>query len=1626
MSTNPPTPPKPAPRKSRRKKQKVNVKFLAIVASIVVLGGGLVGGFVYLQITRAPARNMALGDELMAQGSYELALERYGRAVRKSPNEVAYLDKMEEALLKIQPDSQTRSNQLFGQWLQILNQKARAASGGKDPKAWRTYTDLLLSIGELRGLEESADLIASRFPKDDSANQLEARRLKAIVGAMKAMGGQMSEIDATKARADLAAVVEADPADVRSSGWLMRLDGQSIGKARASGIASRERAAAELALATVAAAELAQPASPVPPAMRYLLASDAARQDPSLGNGASDAAAAALRQSVANAAAGAFDLTSLLAADVRTVQEALRRQGTAEGREAIKLFLERSTGSGGRLASELEFARAEFAENPDAARQRLQALLDAPRPAVGLDSIALSRTKAEAAELLSKISLNQYEDLRGKPEAKALREDIVRQAAAIDALAKDDPSLADVGPSILVGLASIEGDSSTVLTLGLPLVNRPTLPSSEAAFHVGRAYLLRNEPGQALQVAERTLRAHQGDFNLSLLRAQALVALGRSAEAASAIQQLEQVAPSDSRLVALKSNLAQRVATGVGPTDVATDPVVLAINALIELEAKGDRQGAIHGARDLLVQAPNERRLSLYLAQMLVRDGQRDAALAVIDSLIAANPDAEAELGAARAAIAEEDPIKRIDAVLASQGLSGDDLLLRRIPLLQLEVERASSLAAQEPVEAKRRELESKRDAVIKERDNARAALKAAALASDEALEIRLVSAIDARDNAEIDAVLAAAAQSPNKLLAGMLRGRRAELAEDWPAAIREYEAIAADPTAPLAASNRLAEVYLRTGRVEQAKLILAESYRRRPGDAETARRYAAILQRLGAQEDALVVLRDAARANPRDAALRAGWLVAEGLYGDKAQALLLRRQLLRTSPGDLQNARQLTTLLCTVNPSPDVAIDARGNPRFTSATWQALPRQQRQAELQRIRADLLQEAEFLTDRLLQLNPNDFDAVASLAAGLNRSGEIERSAVRLESAAAKAQGDIAARMLLAAAEARATLGDDQAFDRLLGQARAQTSQSDRVFDLIAGRLLVQRNQSAQAIEAFRRGADRCRAQLQSNPGDRSALAGIDSYLTELFAAHARARDIASMQGVIEEMKALETPATSASERANRVRREIDLLLVQGDEAFASGDSAALKSALDRVQVLTDEALQLEPGDAGPLLVRSQLGRRTFGRTGDRTQLDDALAAVEEAQKIAPGAWLIVAEEVRIRLAREERAQAIAALTQFLKLDPESMQARERLSGVYRLMGDPAGAVTVWDDAIKADPLRVDFMRAKGDLLSVLDRPGEAGLAYEEAFLLGSRADDLSRSIQGRLLSRPIDANAILTLLTGRDAELANSLLLRSARAAARYASGLRADATLSLRDIWRQNAAAGAARQPDAYWFLAVNSIFPPENNAELEAFVLDTVGQPSSEVAIGLAQSWLRSPAGAAKGLEWANKALADTSLPLATRSAIYSLAGQALGFQGTWDQAAAQLEKAVAEFPRNPTALNNLAYIESKRLSRHDAAIEHARRAVEFSGAPNAEYLDTLGFALLQGGKLDEAASRLDQAAELSPSSPIVLHQAMIRKAQGRADEARALGQRAKAVATSDEEKRDADEFIASINAAPTGTNP
>ena len=81
---------------------KINKKFVLVAggftaAAVVLLGAVLFINYAYLQNAD---RHIAKGDALMAEGKYRDAFQTYGRAVSKKPNEIRYIEKMEEALGK--------------------------------------------------------------------------------------------------------------------------------------------------------------------------------------------------------------------------------------------------------------------------------------------------------------------------------------------------------------------------------------------------------------------------------------------------------------------------------------------------------------------------------------------------------------------------------------------------------------------------------------------------------------------------------------------------------------------------------------------------------------------------------------------------------------------------------------------------------------------------------------------------------------------------------------------------------------------------------------------------------------------------------------------------------------------------------------------------------------------------------------------------------------------------------------------------------------------------------------------------------------------------------------------------------------------------------------------------------------------------------------------------------------------------------------------------------------------------------------------------------------------------------------------------------------------------------------
>ena len=1595
-----------------RKKKKINLQFIAVIASVVVLGGGLIGGFAYFQITRAPARNIALGDSLMAEGKFQSAKERYGRAVRKRPNNADYLAKMQSAITKIVPDSLTRAEQFFQEYLGIVAQKARVSKGGQDLAVWREYIELLEQtiqfVDMTQQMKEASETMASRFPTTDAPAQFEARRTAAMAAAVRSLSGRSTDEEAERTRRDLIEVFRAEPQNPRSVRWLSRMTMFMVDSVRMAGNPSKTLAARQEAEALFAEMTLLQPNNPTIPAWQSMMLRDQQVADTLASFPPLDEARSRLLASAQTAIVAEEDLA--------VVRAALTVIPANAGRDVAIALMQRSTGPDAQTRVALELARVQVATDPEASETALEAIIAAQSPPVGIAALRVYSEKIEAAQLLTTARIAAYENVKGTPEAVQRLIDVETSIKSLEAIDKDSQRILDAAVLARVQLASVKGEVGTVIQLGLPIINRPGDPDPELATLISNAYLSRNEPGEALRILDRALRKNPDSGLILVTRARALAVAGRFDEVVEEANRLERLMPGNQQIAELKEHAISRLAGGVTPLAEPTDIVVQALNRAIAKEVDGDLEGALALVRVVCEETPEDRRPVLALARLLVIHNRREEAADAVQAFSDEHPQ-DKEMKVAALGLRESDPVKRIDAILTMDDVDAEVRPVRRVLLLESENRGALERARTEPDTVKREVFINDAKALLEEYFVALQDLRDSGIKTPSALEVMMFAAADKNDEAEMARVLDLARTTGDPWLAGLLKAGTLRQGGKHTEAVKEFEAIVQDPAAPLAAWNALARSYVEVGRAQDALRVMNESYNRRPTDPVVAREFASLLVRFGQTNQALDVLRKASAANVRDAALTNEWMVAEGLYGNRTTAVLMRRQRLRSAPGDLDNVRQLVRLLCVAAPSAELAVDSRGQPRLTTSSWSALSMAQRNGELLRIRTELMGEAEMLAGKLFDRDRTDISSALALASGLEASGEGARAATVLETYAAKAPPAVGARLLMAAAEANASLGKVVDMNRLIELAKGLRAPEDFEFERIAAAIYNIRGKFDEAIASLDDGIAIVEARLAAHPEESRLHDLLRGYDIDKLTVLARLRDTVRMKKTIEHMKSHTLETSTNADKALVIAAEIQLLEIENNNAFARGENELLSQILKDIDQRIDAALRIQPGDARPLITRSSMGRQQARRTGDRAQLDEALAAVMVAEEMVPGSWNVTAERVRVHIARGEDEEAVKAIERYLVLDPQSAVARDRLAGVYRATGDQAAALKVWDDAIAADAIRVDYRRSKGEILGMMGRYGEAGLAFEQAFQLGGRLEDLVRSVQGRLAVVPFDGKPVLALLYGRDTEVAQVLLLKSALAAARFQTGLRDDALRALRDIWRQNAAAGSERQDDGPWYAAVGTVFQPERLADMEVFLLDTMGTPKGMACTQIAMLVVRDPAASESALKWLSKALGDQTLTTEERAAVLDLKGQVFTTQGKYNEAIEAFVQSSAADPLRATALNNMAYLEAKHLGRYEDAIRHARASIDLIGTPNADILDTLGYALMKAGQLDEAAVRLDDAAEIRPSALILLHQGMLQQLRNRIPEAEQFGNRAAAVAVDVNDKAEIQAFLESL---------
>jgi tetratricopeptide (TPR) repeat protein len=399
-------------------------------------------------------------------------------------------------------------------------------------------------------------------------------------------------------------------------------------------------------------------------------------------------------------------------------------------------------------------------------------------------------------------------------------------------------------------------------------------------------------------------------------------------------------------------------------------------------------------------------------------------------------------------------------------------------------------------------------------------------------------------------------------------------------------------------------------------------------------------------------------------------------------------------------------------------------------------------------------------------------------------------------------------------------------------------------------------------------------------------------------------------------------------------------------------------------------------------------------------------------------------------------EAIAAHKQAIALAPNSAELRAELAGLYARNDRGTEALEMAQAALERDPNNQEANKILGTIYAALSeqrqaiRKGDNPAEYSAraiAALEKARRDgtfDLNLDLMlGRLYAQTGDFDKALPLLRhvvdDQPGYQEGALLLAAAQESAGHADDaigtlertlqvnpdfyrgqLRLAETYERAERWPQ-AAQGFERA------LALNA----KNTSLIPRRAVALINAGQAAEARSILQKLIDGSATPDPAMVYllAEAQRADHDLPAAEATARKLLAARpddvralhvlSLIQQERGDVKAAEgtLRDLVTRDPQDANALNSLGYLLAERGDRLDEAVQLLQRALKIDPG-NPSFLDSLGWAYFQQGRLDQADQPLTQAAaKLQTSSVVQEHLGDLRFKQQRFADAASAWERA-----------------------------
>ena len=603
----------------------------------------------------------------------------------------------------------------------------------------------------------------------------------------------------------------------------------------------------------------------------------------------------------------------------------------------------------------------------------------------------------------------------------------------------------------------------------------------------------------------------------------------------------------------------------------------------------------------------------------------------------------------------------------------------------------------------------------------------------------------------------------------------------------------------------------------------------------------------------------------------------------------------------------------------------------------------------------------------LVLAPDHGPTRLLLATVLLSQGLVEQSKAEVERVLQNDPASPDARKLMAMVQL--ALNDPVAATRSLAEVARADGVGDPYADRLMGAALVRSGSVEEGLAFLERS-------VAARPADVDAR--LD--LVEAYLAAGRPEAARGLLGALPEGAAAERGRVLAVVASTAGQSRIDAQaaverLVAEDPTDASllriaGLYLASSGALERGRELLRESVA-----ADPRAVNSRLALATVeSQLGDVDAAQVQLGAILDLEPANQRAHLGLA---RLALARGDLGAATRRLEQAISADPSAVEARLQLSRLAMAQADAARGRALLDQAAEAGNSQPRVLNAVGEaLLRSGDAAGALG-RFEQAFDAGLPEAGVNAARAQVALARDPDARKtlaeVLKLRSGWPpaVEMLAMLDVREGRVdeALRRVESLRAaNVRGALVDELLGDVHARARQWPEAERMYTGVWTAAPSARLALKRYAIRRDG--------GLG--------GAAQPLEeW----LASNPRDLVVRRAL----AESHHSGSRLEEAAVEFERVIAAAPRDPIALNNLAWVYHQKGD--DRALETAKRAFDLAPAM-PEIADTYGWLLVESGDVARGLPLLENAARVKGTdADIQYHLAAAYARSGQSDRAETL---------------------------------